>query len=111
MVQCFLLKSAKKEEISRWRQIDEGLHGCFCATRSVQKKSFKCRHYGYIASSTMCQHISINRYLQKLRGKTQTDTQRHTQGVLISLHIQYPGYIIDKRFDTQVQRIIKNLHY
>ena len=75
--------------MSRWRQIDESLHSCFSATRWVQNKSFKCRHYGYIASSTMCQQISIIRYLQRLRGNTHTHTnQLLSLSVLQQRHIR-----------------------
>ena len=31
---------SKNDKISRWRPIDENLHGCFSATRRVQNKSF-----------------------------------------------------------------------
>ena len=50
-------------------------------------KSFKCRNYQTLAFGKQCQWTSNTRYLQRLRGNTQTDTHTH-KPITITLRLR-----------------------
>ena len=68
---------SKNDKISRWRQIDENLHGCFSATRRVQNKSLLFPTCHYTSILQICSEYSKTLQLWRSSGNTHTHT--HTR--------------------------------
>ena len=88
---CFLLTSAKLQEISRWQPIDKALHCDFSAPKTFFENHHNCLSKELTFFPAMDSTRSERKHSPRLRGNRHTDrqTDRHThKPIAITLRLR-----------------------